>query len=407
MPAFLFNTPENTYKQTVTGGTVGTDVSKDVVVSWMAALEQRKTPILDKIMSNEEFDQELHQWGQSYKIPTIAKLSATATNVVGTITLNAGEARRFQINNVIEVYTPKVGTDIPDPATYEQMIVTAINTTTDVLTVSRGSGTTAYAHAIDDVVRIIGTVNPQNSDFTFAPNIRGMRFFNYPQRFQAAKRADKRAQNQSTWEHPNGNAFLQDFASEAERQKFLLEESVFKGKRVAPTDAVNGVSRFGGIDHFLTTNDVGLSGAKLTADTLDNTLANLWLESDDISKLTIVCSMTTARILDMTIDPAKRTENRGDGTYDKTLPTYHFRTGTFTVEPTRHVPDGMVYILDWNNIKLRPFKGLNWHISGKDGATHAADHDVKAISGDFTLQVDAEHMMAKVSGFEGRLNQYP
>ena len=117
--------------------------------------------------------------------------------------------------------------------------------------------------------------------------------------------------------------------------------------------------------------------------------------------------MTTARILDMTIDPAKRTENRGDGTYDKTLPTYHFRTGTFTVEPTRHVPDGVVYILDWNNIKLRPFKGLNWHISGKDGATHAADHDVKAISGDFTLQVDAEHMMAKVSGFEGRLNQYP
>lgn len=403
MPPFVFNTPENTYLQTTTGGTLATAVSKDMVVDWVKALEPRKTPILDRIMSNEEIEQEVHQWGQSYRVPTRSALAGAINNSVTSLSVAVGEGAFFQVGSVIEVYTPKTGTDIPDPASYEQMLVSAI--AGDALTVVRGSGTTAYAHLVGDVVQIVGTTNPLNSSFTAAPRIRGQRFYNYPQRFQAQMQADKRIQNMPTWEHPN-NAFLSDFAEETLRQKFLLEEAVFKGRRVAGLGNT-GASRFGGIDYYLTTNDVNLAGAKMTGDDLDDVIADLWLESEDVNRLTIVCSMTTARILDMTIDPAKRTENRGDGTYDKTLPTYHFRTGTFTVEPTRHVPDGTLYLVNWDYIKLRPFKGLNWHVSQKNGADHAVDHDVKAISGDFTLEVQAEHTMARIGNFEGRLAQYP
>ncbi|WP_334109104.1 SU10 major capsid protein [Methylobacillus sp.] len=405
MPAFAFRAPENTYLQNTSGGTIATAASKDLVVEWAKALEPRKTPILDRIMSNEEFDQELHQWGQSFRIPMRSKLASAANNSIATLTVTTGEGSFFQIGSVIEVYTPKTGTDIPDPSTYEQLIVTGI--TGDTLTVAtRGtSGTSAFAHSQNDVVQIIGTTEALNGAHTEAPRYRGIRAFNYPQRFQAQLTADKRAQNMSTWENPS-NPLLADFAEEMLKQKRLLEESVFKGRRLAGIGSASP-SRFGGLDYFITSNEVNLNSAKLTGDDLDDVIADMWLESDEVDQLSIVCSMNTARILDMTIDPSKREAQMDTDEYNRVVRKYHFRTGTFVVEPTRHVPDGTVYLLNFNDIKVRPFKGLNWHVSGKDGATHAVDHDVKAVSGDFTLEVQREHGMARITGFEGRIGEYP
>lgn len=401
MPVFTFNSPENTYLQSVTGGTISADVAKDVITQWVAALEPRETPILTKVMSNDEFGQEVHKWGQSFRMPTRSTLAATATNVATTITVATGQGVRFQIGSVVRVYTPLVGTDAADETTLENMLVTA--RAGDVLTVTRGFGTTAYARAVGDVVEIVGTAEAQNSEHTEAPRMRGIQLFNYPQRFQAKLTADKRVQNMETWEDPT-NSLLADFEEEMLKQKELLERAFFHGKRVAGDGTKP--SAMGGLNQFLTTNSINMAAAKVSGNTLDNVIADLYLKSD-LGQLSIVCNMNTARILDMTIDPTKRQVQIEGDTYNKIIRTYHFRTGTFTVEPTRNVPDGSIYILDLSRTRIRPFKGLNWHVSGRKGEDFAVDQDVKAISGDFTLEVLGEHTMARIYNFEGRLAQYP
>src|SRR5690606_21629110 len=64
----IFNQPANTYLSNTPGGTIAAAASKDEVVQWVKSLEPWKTPILDKVMSNDEFDQEVHQWGKSFRI---------------------------------------------------------------------------------------------------------------------------------------------------------------------------------------------------------------------------------------------------------------------------------------------------------------------------------------------------
>lgn len=399
-----YRTPANTYL-TTDGGTISTAEHMDVVSQWVKALEPWQTPLLDLAMSNDEIEQEVHKWGQSYRIEFDSKLGVAVASAGATsITVDTGDGNLFQVGAILEIYEPLTGTDIPDPAKYEQVRVTAI--AGDVLTVVRGHGgsTARAAHALGSTVRFLSTSEPLNSEHSEAPRVRGTQFFNYPHRFNAKLTADKRFQNMPTHEHPNGS-FLNDFADETVKQKILLERQMFRGLRQKGVG--NTVpSTFGGIDYFLTTNNYNLSGGKLSMDDLDDVLSELWVNTDSADKVKLVMSMNTARILDTTIDPIRRSEYRSDDSVSRVVRTYGFRSGTFAVEPNRNVPDGVIYLLDFNNIKVRPFKGLNWHVTEKKGEDNAVDHDVKAISGDFTLEVLAEHSMAKIHNFDGRLAQY-
>ena len=67
----------------------------------------------------------------------------------------------------------------------------------------------------------------------------------------------------------------------------------------------------------------------------------------------------------------------------------------------------LLYFLNFRDIKMRPFKGLNWHVTGRNGQDFAVDHDIKAVSGDFTLEVLREKGMAKIFNFLGTLSSYP
>lgn len=399
----IFNQPANTYLSTTPGGTIAAAASKDEVVQWVKSLEPWKTPILDKVMSNDEFDQEVHQWGKSFRIGFESTLATALTDgTETTVEVAPGDGLLFQEKAVIEVYETLPNTEIPDPSTREVMWVTDING--DELTVIRGFGTSAMAHDADSVVNFLGTAEELNSEHTEAPRIRGIRQFNYPQRFQAKLTADKRNQNMPTYEHES-NPLLADFSEEMLKQKRLLERSVFRGVR---KQGVGNTlpSMFGGIDYFLQTNVVNMSGDPLHFNALDNVLADIWEATDSAEKLTIVGSMDTIRILDQSIPDERREYTSSDTEVRRMVTKYHFRTGTFEAQPTRNVPNGVLYLLDFNNIKVRPFKGLNWHTSGKDGADHAVDHDVKAISGDFTLELLHEEAMAKFYNFDGVLENY-
>lgn len=380
------------------GGTLSTEEQKDIVVAWVNALEPRKTPLLDMVMSNDEISQEVHQWGQSFRIDLDTALNGAESAASTSSTVDNGDI--LQVGMVIRVANPVAGTtDVMDDSNAENVLVTAISGNT----VTHAAFTNG--HADDAIVKIIGTAEALNSTHSEAPRQRGTQAFNYPQRFNAQLTADKRAQNMPTWENPT-NALIRDFNEEMVKQKVLLERAIYHGDRVAGVTTGSVPSRFGGLDTFITTNVVDLGGVVLTPEDLEDILVSLWETTDEAENKKLVMSMNTALIWDTLLNPIRRADVKDDS-INKVVRRYTLRTGTYDLLPMRNCPNGVIYMLDPSLIKVRPFKGLNWHVSGKDGKDHAVDNDVKAVSGDFTLEVRSEHAMAKLSGFDTNLDNYP
>ena len=389
-----FRAAEDTILQ-ASGGTLASEVERDDVVAWVNAIEPLATPLYDMFKSTESFNQQTHQWGQSFRIATTSNLSAAS--LAGATTLAVDNGNLFQVNSVIQVADPMTGTtDVPDLTAADQTVIRSISGNT--LTVDAVTG----AHVDNAIVTIIGTVELQNSEHTEAPRQRGTRLFNYPQRFQAKLTADKRAQNMPTWEHPN-NPLLADFTEEMKLQKLFLERAIYAGIRTAETSTVEG--RFGGLRQFITTNAFDQSGAVLTMDTFDDILADLWYSVDTNAGGKLVMSLNTARIFDSLLEPTRRATVSDDEVH-KGIRRYHLRTGTYDIIETRECPESEVWIINPEDIKLKPFAGLDWHVSEKAGKDNAVDHDVKAVSADVTLEVRNEKAMARIFNFDPRIASY-
>ena len=389
-----FRAPENTILQS-SGGTLAANVEKDVVVEWVKAIEPWATPLYDMFAKNKTFNQQTHQWGQSFRIDTQTFLDGSTSAGATSLTVDDGDI--FQVGMVIQVADPMTGTtDVPNLTKADQTRITAISGNT--LTVTAVAG----AHVDNAIVTAVGTTELQNSEHTEAPRQRGTRLFNYPQRFQAKLTADKRAQNMPTWEHES-NPLLSDFAEEMKKQKLLLERSIYAGVRTAETSTVPG--RFGGMRQFITTNAINNSGAALTLATVEDVLADLWYSTDAKAAGKLVMSLNTARIFDELIVPERRATVNEDE-LRKGIRRYHLRTGTYEIIETRECPESELWIINPDDIELLAFNGLNWHVSEKPGKDNAVDHDVKAISGDFTLQVNNEKAMARIYNFDPRIATY-
>ena len=389
-----FRAPENTILQSV-GGTLASEVQRDDVVTWVKAIEPRRTPLYDMFASNDEFEQQVHQWGQSFRIDLQTFQSGATTSGATSTTVDNGDI--LQVGMVLNIANPMTGTTtVPDLTAMSSVVVTAISG--DVVTHTA----TSHNHADNAIVQFAGTVEEMNSSHTEAPRQRGTRLFNYPRRFQAQLTADKRAQNMPTWENPS-NPLLADFAEEMVKQKVGLERAIYSGVRVAEVPGTPG--RFGGLRTFITTNAVNMSGAVLDLDSFEDVLYDLWYSADDKAAGKIVMSMGSARIFDQLIEVERRLSPTDDE-IRKGIRKYQLRTGTYEIVETRECPESEIWLLNSEDIKLRPFKGLNWHVAEKSGKDHVVDHDVKAISGDFTLEVHNEKAMARIYNFDTRIAQY-
>src|SRR5690348_14828822 len=95
--------PLNTYTTATTGGSHNTDVMIDKVVEWVKAIEPWQTPLLDRILTNQEFDQEVHQWGQSVRPDLDTATTGAVDNAVTALPITAGTGAFIQKNAVLIV----------------------------------------------------------------------------------------------------------------------------------------------------------------------------------------------------------------------------------------------------------------------------------------------------------------
>lgn len=391
----------NTYESSVTGGVIPSANKKIFVANWVMRLEPYETPLLSTIGIGKAFNQDIVYFGQSYKLPNVSALAEADDGSETALDVTAGHGLRFQVYDVIAVIDYIAGTTRTDEETKELMWVTAIST--DTLTVVRAQGgTSAVTHASGALVQIIGTALPQNTDHVLSPTRRGDQKFNYFQRFTKMAQADEAARNMPTFENPT-DILLADLEVHTKELKEELEFSLIRGGRQRGVPGTPTPSMFGGLDTFITTNVTDAGGAALSVYSLEAEIRDLWKAVGDNKSTRLLMNADTATIFDSLLNPYRRA-TMDTTTANLTWQSIKFRFGTFEIAVSRNIPDGVIYGVRTEFMKLHPFEGLNWHT--KDIET-GGDYSKRSISGDFTFVLEREHTMFKFWNFDTDLDNYP
>ncbi len=401
MAMTMFNGTQTTFNDNPTPA-----ANKIVTVKqWAEALEPRATPLLSKIGFGDALDQRPWYWGQSQRMGFETTIAEVASAGEADIDVASGQGELFTKGTVVEIIDFLAGsTTVLDQSTREVCIVTAVSN--DTVSMTRGQGGTAdVEHASGAKIFVIGSAEKEaETTRTLTSVSRGFQFYNYFQRANAGVAADLAAQNMPTWEHPNGNPLMADLSEVTKAEKVKLEMGVWRGGRQA--GSTTSPALMGGMDTFITTNVTNLAQAKLTFNLLESELRDLVKTVDGgADGLTFLMSYNTASLFDRTINVIRQA-TATDTTMSLMLDKVKFRFGTFDIMTSHWCRDGIIYGVRLNQMKVHPFKGLDWHLSKKEGKMHGVDHDQIWISGDFTFVLQKEASMFKLHSFLEDETQY-
>lgn len=406
MAGTTFRSGQNTYNTGVSGGTQVTNNLRFDIEKWANALEPRRTPLLNRIGFGPATNRRPHYWGQSYLTPVASTVGSSFSST--TLTVATGEGAYFQKYMVLAVTDYVSGTSGPLDETTREIVWVSAEPSTDTMTVVRAQGgTTQATHAVGAYIEIIGTAEPELQAHTIAPVTRGVRAYNYVQRFEGGVKADKAAQIGLTFEHgETENPMMTDFKNEQNKQKFFLEKAVWGGARQAGDVATPLAAMLGGIETYITTNVVDLLGVPMTPRLIQTELILLATNTDGgPDGIELWMHPDTAAIFDAILDPI-RMAGANDTSVSVYVETIKFRYGAFKLNTAYTCPRNRVYGLRPGQMQVRPYTGLAWHVSKKSGEMHGVDYDEIYTSGDYTFELMQEHSMFILKNFDQDLDTY-
>lgn len=402
MPATVLRSSQNTYNTGYPGGTVPTANQIIDVAAWANYLQPTKTPILNAIGKGGARDQRPFYFGQSVFTPHKSTLAANVANNATTVTVNAGDGALFQVNSAFALFDQVTGSNPPryDYSAKELMWVTAI--AGDVLTVVRAQGGTAgIAHTSGASIELLAPHEPQLQDHTISPTTRGYQNFNHFSRIAGGIKMDRAFQNMPTYE-TKSDQLINDMNKETVRLKLLLEKTVVHGGRQAGNPSTPLPEMMGGFLSFITSNVYNQGGQTLSVASLETAMRDLFNKVDESAKKTYAMSANTAAVFDTFLNPYRQQfSNETEATY--MMDSVKMRWGTYNIGVTRWMPDGVIAVVDWAEMSLIPFKGLDWHTMD-----HPVNGDYvwRSISADFSLMVQNEAAMGIITNFSTDLNSY-
>lgn len=408
--ATLIRPPANTYSTSVTGGAgysgdSATGAGVRTIVNVMDSIDPRETPVLNMIPKRGTFKNRLYEWWNKVSVPFTVTLNEAIDTSETAWDLASGHGDRLQKGHVILVPVDASGN------AEEIVIVTDDADGTDTRDVVRAKGgTSAVAHDTATVCRVIGIAMNENSNHPLGQYIFGDRTYNYVQRFATKIQVDMRADVMPTVEDPNGNVFERRLMEKAADAKLALEQAIILGQRDAgdPNVASAG-SMFSGLRHMavLSGNDYNLSGALLNPYDIEEALYDQWLNVGANAGKTIITDMTTARILDTTLN-ARRQFTASDDTVNFTAKRFNFRVGEVEVVPSRWMLPGEMIGFNKKFCYYAPFQGLDWHFARKKpGVETDGDYTIGSISGDFGFVNEAIETSFRIRNYDVTLDNYP
>jgi hypothetical protein len=371
------------------------------------AVQPRMTPLLTRVGIGEGLNVDPPEWGQKHRGILETTLNAGVTNVATTFVFAASTGVRLMKYHVLKVTNYFAGTTRLDNSNAEIVWLNGdMSADTNTSVVRAMGSTTGKTHDAGAKVEIIGIAVPQLQFFPLGSIIRGTIAFNYFERFAQGVAWDKATLNTRTFEFPNGNPAPEDIEETQVELKLLLERSMWHSGRQPGSNTTGQPSMMGGFDTFITSNVTNVGSAKLTPALLEAEIRDLWKTVDDSAGKALLMSVDTAAIFDTLLNPIK-TATVNDTSASFYLERIRFRSGTYDIGVSRHCPDGTIYIVNFDAIKVHPRAGCNWQMSKVLGENQGTAHDKHFIWGDFTMKLRKEATMAKLWNFNTDLNLYP
>ena len=379
-----------TGKATYTAGATLPEIAEDVS-DLVAINSPHETPLLDALGDPARAARStVHEWLEDALVPnTDAINDATYGNALTDTQFVVDNASRFRIGDQIKM----------DIAT-EIMLVTAVNTGTNTLTVVRGYGaSTAQALVDNAALLIVGNAALEGDDAAAARFTARSRKTNYTQIFTSSIEVS----GSELAVRQIGVRDELDYQKVQRTRELLrdLENSVINGRAPAATPEGSATVRrtMRGLRSFIATNifspGVGSFPADsvLTEEQLNLALRSIWQQSNGHVDL-IVVGGQEKRAINQYIATNRRFTPQSD-TYRDNVATYESDYGVCRIVLSRWVPPGSVFLLDSSRIEVMPLAGRSFHY--KPLAT-TGDRDSGQVIGEYTLELRNENAHGVIQG---------
>lgn len=406
MSTIINQSPQTSFRSGLNGaipGDAATGHLQRSVVEWVENLAPQDTPLLNKIRKGRAYNQAKIEWGQGANLLHTATVSGTLTSGATTLNLGSGEGVRIQQYQTLRLYNLDANSQ-PDFNDSEIVWVTARSS--DALTIVRAQGGTSATQFEDGAkVEILPTAIPEGFDFTKSPTVFGDFYSNYFELIQQGHNITEEANVTPNWEFDSTNHIARLMRAAGMRAKLHLEKQICQGGGQEGTNAA-GVERpamMAGFPEYIpSANKTNLNGLRISPYDIETEGAALWDSVGEAAGKTLIMSMRSCRMFDGLLNRYRQAD-MNDTSITPMFRSFETRFGTFDIMPTRWVPEGVVFGLNFKNLSIHPYQGMDW--TEKEHSTDGA-YLWRSIYGKFTLVCLAPDTMFQIYGFDTDLGNY-
>ena len=379
-----------TGKATYSAGASLPEIAEDVA-DLVAINAPFETPLLDALGdSTRPARSTLHEWLEDTLLPNSDSVNDTVFgNTLTDTVFDVANASRFRVGDQIQL-----------EGSTEVMLVTAVNTGANQLTVVRGyGGSTATALANATPINILGNAALEGDDAAAARFTARSRKINYTQIFASTVEV-------SGSELAVRQAGVKDELNYQKQQRTRellrdLENCVINGRSPAATQEGSSTVRrtMKGIVPFISTNKFtpGVGGfpsdTSVSEDQLNTALRNIWKQSSGHVDLIVVGGLQK-RAINQIVTPSRRYEATAE-TVKNLVSVYESDFGVCRIVMSRWVPKGMILFLDSSRIEVLPLAGRSFHFRP---LASTGDRESGQVLGEYTLELRNENAHGYISG---------
>lgn len=380
-------------KATYTAGSTLPEIAEDVsdLVSLASPYE---TALLDVLGDPARPARStVHEWLEDSLLPNSSTINdSTYTNVLTDTTFVITHVDRFRVGDLIRI----------EGAT-EVMLVTAVDTGSSTLTVTRGYGASA-ASSLSNGAKVIILANAalEGADAAAARFTARSRRTNYTQIFSSTVEVS----GSELAVKQLGVADELNYQKQQRTRELLrdLENSVINGRAPAssPEGSASVRRTMRGILSFVTTNVFRPSvnsfpeETALTEAQLNLALREVWQGSAGQVD-TIVCGGREKRMINNFLASSRRYTPQSD-TFRDNVSVYESDFGVCRIVMSRWMPSGAVLLLDSSRIEVMPLSGRSFAYKP---LARTGDRESGQVVGEYTLELRNENAHGVITGLIG------
>lgn len=359
------------------------------VVDNVFLLSPQDTPMINLLGFSQAATQVEHAWYEDalhgLKASAEEAAAADATSIV------VDDVEPFRADQVIQ-------------AGSELLLVTAVNVAAKTLTVQRGfGGTSAAAIEAGDEIEVVSNIQAEGANARDARYKPRKRVYNVCQIFDDTISIS--GTQQATTSYGVDNEYMRELDKKIRELSIQLERALIRGQRVEG-DINDTMRMMGGLDFFIKSNVYDNGGEAITAAVLEEKFNDQLQQIYNAGgfsgggQYTAIMNGVQKRNFNQILKDQVRADI-SDNRRGVVVDTYVSDFGVIEIALNRHVPNGVIYIVDRNRAQIKPLNGREFshEYLGKVG-----DKLEGQIVGEYTFELHNEKAHAKLVGLPQSLN---